>query len=341
MWRGGRATDRHHPGTTSPDISLPPTEDDLAGGEDTGDISQGEPVCENVSLEITSGPTAGDEAQIQVTPSEGSPQLQGGRSHRGGLRLRRPPGFRYRDYQRTGRLLVLGALFVASVLLLGWFRGLRALLGAAVSLVVLATFLLPALLSGESPCSSLSSPRRLSRWPPSTWPTASTTGARSLTWGRPPPSCSPGSWRRCSWRLATSPAWPTRRRPSADQRAGSTSAASCGQDRDRHEGVLDDVTVTQVSAVWARETRIPTCRAGGCTDRRCESDGTTSPRPSTRWCWPTPGPRSGFCPVQPGRPARQRRPERRGGGCRIVARWWAASAWWPPFPSRPAWPSWP
>ena len=64
-----------------------------------------------------------------------------------------PAGFQYSfaDFDRRTPLLVLGALFVAAVLALGRLQGLRALLGLVVSLGILVVFVLPALLEGSSP----------------------------------------------------------------------------------------------------------------------------------------------------------------------------------------------
>jgi uncharacterized membrane protein len=63
------------------------------------------------------------------------------------------PGFQYSfaDYDRGVPLLLLGALFVVAVLALGRLQGLRALLGLVISLGVLVVFVLPALLEGSSP----------------------------------------------------------------------------------------------------------------------------------------------------------------------------------------------
>ena len=63
------------------------------------------------------------------------------------------PGFEYSfaDRERRMPLLVLAAIFVVAVVGLGRWKGLRALLGLAVSLVVLTTFVLPAILGGANP----------------------------------------------------------------------------------------------------------------------------------------------------------------------------------------------
>ena len=56
-------------------------------------------------------------------------------------------------------------------------------------------------------------------------------------------------------------------------------------------GVLNDVTVTQASAVWEIHRANPPVDAGRPVPRRpCASAGTTSPPPSTPWSWPTPAP---------------------------------------------------
>ena len=54
------------------------------------------------------------------------------------------------DYQRDRPMLLLFALFVAAVLVLGRWRGLGALAGLAASLVVIVWFTLPAILAGSN-----------------------------------------------------------------------------------------------------------------------------------------------------------------------------------------------
>jgi uncharacterized membrane protein len=55
------------------------------------------------------------------------------------------------DFSRRGQLVALGALLVGAVLLVGRWRGLRALVGLAASLWVVVGFMLPAILAGSSP----------------------------------------------------------------------------------------------------------------------------------------------------------------------------------------------
>jgi len=55
------------------------------------------------------------------------------------------------DYQRKVPLLMLGLLFAVAVVGLARWRGAAALLGLAVSLLVIVRFVLPAILAGSSP----------------------------------------------------------------------------------------------------------------------------------------------------------------------------------------------
>ncbi len=57
----------------------------------------------------------------------------------------------FADYQRGGSLLFLTVVFCLVVVALGRWRGLFALLGLAISLLVLTKFALPSLLDGHSP----------------------------------------------------------------------------------------------------------------------------------------------------------------------------------------------
>lgn len=52
---------------------------------------------------------------------------------------------------RTAALWRIAAIFAAAVLLIGWLKGLRSLLGAAVSLLVLFGFVVPEILAGVNP----------------------------------------------------------------------------------------------------------------------------------------------------------------------------------------------
>ena len=57
----------------------------------------------------------------------------------------------FADYERSSAMWVLVVLFVVTVVALGRWRGLGALAGLAISIAVLVTFVLPALLAGSNP----------------------------------------------------------------------------------------------------------------------------------------------------------------------------------------------
>ena len=59
--------------------------------------------------------------------------------------------YRFADFQRTTPLLVLAGLFVFAVVALGRFQGVRALAGLVLSGVVLLGFVFPAILDGQPP----------------------------------------------------------------------------------------------------------------------------------------------------------------------------------------------
>ena len=55
------------------------------------------------------------------------------------------------DFQRTPTLWLLGLIFVGAVLLISRWQGLRALIGLALSLAVVVLFIVPAIVAGASP----------------------------------------------------------------------------------------------------------------------------------------------------------------------------------------------
>jgi uncharacterized membrane protein len=109
--------------------------------------------CVDLEIRITSGPTDGDTATFQQTVGQSGVDLDLGDR----IVVARTPGapegaeYAFVDFQRKTPLLLLAAIFAVSVLLLGRLQGLRALAGAAVSVLVLVLYLLPALLEGTNP----------------------------------------------------------------------------------------------------------------------------------------------------------------------------------------------
>lgn len=112
-----------------------------------GDI----PDCEIAIVTVEEGPDTGDTVTIPLSTGAATPDFEPGTS----VLLQPVPestqGYALVDVDRTTPLLLLSALFAAAVVLLAGWKGVSALVGLAASMGVLAVFVLPSLLSGNSP----------------------------------------------------------------------------------------------------------------------------------------------------------------------------------------------
>ncbi len=110
--------------------------------------------CFEAQVRVTTGPTTGDTAVLQIQPGyPGAPDPHTGDRIRMAYFPKAPDGFEYTfdDYQRRTPMVLLGVVFVAAVVVLGGFQGVRALVGMGLSLVAVVAYLLPALLRGGPP----------------------------------------------------------------------------------------------------------------------------------------------------------------------------------------------
>lgn len=109
--------------------------------------------CDSVELEVTSGANAGATTSFESYPDGGSPTFEAG--DRVVLSEFEVPGgetaYSFADFQRDRPLLLLGALFVIAVVALGRFQGVRAIGGLVVSALVLFLYVFPALLDAQPP----------------------------------------------------------------------------------------------------------------------------------------------------------------------------------------------
>lgn len=109
-------------------------------------------VCRDVTARLDSGPEKGQSTTLSITESPDQPTLSDGdkvilgRAADPGV----PVAYYFSDFQRRTPLLVLGVLFALAVVGLARWRGAAALLGLGISLLVLVRFVLPAILAGES-----------------------------------------------------------------------------------------------------------------------------------------------------------------------------------------------
>lgn len=127
------------------------TQIDLVECSGVGDASSVR--CERITTRITSGSTRNETGTFELYPGTNSPRLERGDELVLSYEPEAPPelAYQFADYQRESSLLWLAVLFVIAVVAMGRWKGLRALFGVAVSLAVIVTFLLPALLLGEQP----------------------------------------------------------------------------------------------------------------------------------------------------------------------------------------------
>ncbi len=109
--------------------------------------------CVAVSFEVTSGPTAGESSSFQTSVVEESVRFESGDRVTLGYQEDNGPGFQYyfNDFQRRTPLLLLAALFAVAVVALGRFQGVRALVALGVTGVVILGFMFPSILDGHDP----------------------------------------------------------------------------------------------------------------------------------------------------------------------------------------------
>jgi uncharacterized membrane protein len=114
--------------------------------------------CVRVSARITDGKRTGQDAVFTLGNTTADPVLHIGDRIRV-VKNELPPGvdptgvdpYAYADFERRAPLLYLAILFVVLVVAFGRWRGVGSLAGLAVSLAIVMLFVLPAILDGRSP----------------------------------------------------------------------------------------------------------------------------------------------------------------------------------------------
>ncbi len=109
--------------------------------------------CELVTLRLLEGPDKDGSVDIDFPESRATANLSRGDKLVLSYTPFAPPGFQYQfaDQQRKPVLFWLAVAFALAVLVLGRLRGLSALAGLAASLVVLLAFAIPAIIDGRTP----------------------------------------------------------------------------------------------------------------------------------------------------------------------------------------------
>ncbi|MDQ3403747.1 MAG: YibE/F family protein [Actinomycetota bacterium] len=123
-------------------------------GSCTAGTDSGGDQCLTVTVEMTDGAAAGSDIRTTVPLEPSTPRFAVGDdvvlSYGGGDPLS-GQSYQLVDFQRGAPLIVLAALFAVAVLALGRWQGLKALAALGLSFVVLLLFVLPAIIGGESP----------------------------------------------------------------------------------------------------------------------------------------------------------------------------------------------
>lgn len=114
----------------------------------------GEGGCAKLSVRMQDGPTPGQTLPQTIPIEPGSPRFAAGDDvvlSYSGTNPGDETSYQVVDFQRGGSLLVVGLLFAVAVIVLGRWQGLAALGALGLSFVVLIGFVLPAILAGRNP----------------------------------------------------------------------------------------------------------------------------------------------------------------------------------------------
>ncbi|MGH9223977.1 MAG: YibE/F family protein [Acidimicrobiales bacterium] len=118
-----------------------------------GQAPQNRSICQNATIRITSGPDKGQDSFLNVTIGPGNPTFDEDDKIVVGRSVDPLEGtfYYFADFQRRAPLILLAVLFAAVVIAVGRLRALTALVGLVITFAVLVKFVLPALLEGRSP----------------------------------------------------------------------------------------------------------------------------------------------------------------------------------------------
>ena len=110
----------------------------------------GSGTCVQAMVTIATGPNTGAGTMLEFSRGPGQPNLAPGESVRVFRQLdsQGATSYGFYDYERTWPLAAIAAVFAIVVVAVARWRGLRALIGIVVAFVVLVVFLLPALRDG-------------------------------------------------------------------------------------------------------------------------------------------------------------------------------------------------
>lgn len=134
--------------STLADCGSPSAGDVLTAGPAPGLPGSG--TCVQTMVAIGTGPNAGASTMLEFSRGPGQPNLLAGQTVRVFRQVdaQGATSYGFYDYERTWPLFGLAALFAVVIVAVARWRGLRALAGIAIAFGVLVVFLLPALRDG-------------------------------------------------------------------------------------------------------------------------------------------------------------------------------------------------
>lgn len=114
--------------------------------------SGGSEECAVARVRIDEGPDAGTSTSVQLTAAVTSSGVRTGQV----IRMYRTPGgaraaYQFYDFERTVPLVAVAVAFAAVVIAVARRRGLAAIVSLVIAFVIIGRFMLPALISGSSP----------------------------------------------------------------------------------------------------------------------------------------------------------------------------------------------
>ncbi|MFL5827437.1 MAG: YibE/F family protein [Thermoleophilaceae bacterium] len=138
--------------------SLPATVTTVASDRCPGPVSQ---QCRAIVVKLDGGSDDGRTSRITLGPAGTAPTIDAG-AHVRVARVNLPPGaaqpgqpaperYSFVDYDRHGSLLWLAIAFAALAVVLARLRGVLAVVGVGLSLLLVTRFMVPAILQGSSP----------------------------------------------------------------------------------------------------------------------------------------------------------------------------------------------
>ncbi|MBG0830154.1 YibE/F family protein [Planomonospora sp. ID67723] len=139
---------------TSITLTPCPEEPPLEGAPPTAPPPSDPATCGDAKVELTDGAQAGERVTSPLPSGPGAQRFSAGDDvvliHTPDSTLDVPP-YQISDHDRSSPLLLVGAAFALAVIAFGRWRGVTALVGLAITFVLLLMFVIPAILAGQPP----------------------------------------------------------------------------------------------------------------------------------------------------------------------------------------------